>query len=293
MSVDQDAVWLITGCSTGFGRELAREVLSRGWRVAVTARNTSQIADLVKSYEDRTMALPLDVADETQRESAIRAIEARFGRIDVLVNNAGLGYFASVEESDLDDCRALFEVNFFATAALIQRVLPGMRDRRRGAIINIGSIAGLAPFPALGFYAASKHAVEGLTHVLRQEVATLGIDVMCVEPGGFRTEFSNRPLNGKHTEIADYAQTTGRVMNNALSGKRDQQGDPMRGARAIVDAVTCGAPPRHLLLGAQCYNAVSRVTTELVTEMELWREASLAADFPTSKLPPIAVDQPK
>lgn len=280
MTPHANPVWFITGCSTGFGRDLARECLSRGWRVAVTARNPDQIADFAREFGERALTLKLDVTDPAQREAAYAAAVAQFGQIDILVNNAGIGYFSSMEEADLDAARTLFEANFFATAALMQLALPAMRARRSGHIVNISSIAGFAPFAAISFYAATKHALEGLCHAARLEVEPLGIKITCVEPGGFRTEFANRALNGKLTQFEDYAPTVGKVMTAVLSGQRNQPGDPVRGARAIVDAVMSASPPRHLALGKQCYEAIHTAASNLIEELEDWRDTALSADYP-------------
>jgi NAD(P)-dependent dehydrogenase (short-subunit alcohol dehydrogenase family) len=280
MQTNKDAVWFITGCSTGFGRELARETLERGWRVVVAARSTTQVEDIVKSAGSRAMAVELDVANPASCDAAIQAATTKFGSIDVLVNNAGVGYFSSAEEADLDSIRNMFEVNFFGPARLIQLVLPGMRGKKNGAIVNVGSIAGYSTRPSIAYYAATKHAIEGLCKSLAQEVEPLGIQVMCVEPGGFRTEFSNRPLNGVPTSIDDYRPTVGAGMDALLARRRNQPGDPVRGARVIVDAITSLSPPHHLVLGAQAYSAIKAVSLELLEEMEKWRDIGLSADFP-------------
>lgn len=281
MTVGTNAAWLITGCSTGFGRELARDALARGYRVAVTARRPETLADVVEGHGQRAIALALDVNDEAQRRAAIAAVEDRFGGLDVLVNNAGVGYFSTVEEGDLDTARQIFETNFFAAARLIQLALPGMRARGVGWIVNISSIGGIAPFTPTGFYSATKFAMEGLTRVLRQEVSPLGVQVMCVEPGGFRTEFSNREaLDVLPTAIPGYEPTAGKVMGIVTARSRRQPGDPVRGARAIIDALETEAPPHNLLLGAQCFEAVQGVTQRLAAEMEAWRDVILGADFP-------------
>src|SRR5215472_10056289 len=177
MGPQRSSTWFITGCSTGFGRELARAVLARGYRAAVTARNPAQVEDLVAGHRDRALALRLDVTDPAQVAEAVRRAEEHFGGIDVLVNNAGIGYFAAVEESEEKDTRQVFEIDFFGLARMIQAVLPGMRKRRCGHIINISSIGGLAPFPSLGYYCAAKFAVEGLSECLALEVGPLGIRV--------------------------------------------------------------------------------------------------------------------
>jgi NAD(P)-dependent dehydrogenase (short-subunit alcohol dehydrogenase family) len=182
-------VWLITGCSTGFGRELAREVLARGWSAAVTARDPATVSDLVLGHDRRAIALPLDVMQPTQIAYAVRETAAQFGAIDVLVNDAGYGYRGAVEEADEDDIRQLLETNFFGLVAVTRAVLPGMRARGRGTIVNISSVGGRMAQPGSGNYSATKFAVEGLSDALRKEVRPLGLHVMVVEPGGFRTDF--------------------------------------------------------------------------------------------------------
>jgi len=188
MSLDRDAVWLITGCSTGFGRELARILLDRGNKVVVTARKVSAVTDLVSGHEETALALSLDVTRPDDIRAATKAALERFGRIDVLVNNAGFGYLAAVEEGDETDIREMFEANVFGLAAMTRAVLPSMRGRRSGAIVNISSMGGLVSFPGIGYYNASKYAVEGLSEALAQEVEPLGIKVLIVEPGPFRTD---------------------------------------------------------------------------------------------------------
>src|SRR6478609_8866958 len=181
--------WLITGCSTGFGRAIARRVIELGHNVVVTARNPVQVADLAAGHADRTLVLELDVTSAEAIAQAVQAAEQRFGGIDVLVNNAGVGYFGAFEESDLDEVRAMFEINFWGPANMSRAVLPGMRRRRSGTIVNISSVGGLRARPSLSFYAATKFGVEALSEALAQEVAPLGIKVLLVEPGPFRTDW--------------------------------------------------------------------------------------------------------
>ena len=187
-AISRNPVWLITGCSTGFGRELAKHVIERGYRTVVTARNPDEVKDLAAKGE--VLALKLDVTDQGQIDAAIKATEEKFGRIDVLVNNAGIGYFAAVEESEEDQIRRMFEINVFGLSRMIHAVLPGMRERRKGFIVNLSSIGGLRSFPSVGYYNATKFAVEGLSEALWQEVEPLGIKVMLVEPSGFRTDWA-------------------------------------------------------------------------------------------------------
>src|SRR5215469_9213111 len=246
----KSSVWFITGCSTGFGRELAGAAVARGFRAVVTARDPNQVTALVAGHEDRALALRLDVTDPAQVAESVRRAEERFGRIDVLVNNAGIGYFAAVEESDEADVRLMFEIDFFGLARMTRAVLPGMRKRRSGHIVNIASICGLAAIPSLGDYCATKFAVEGLSECLALEVGPLGIRVTLVEPSGFRTKWAGGSAKDSSAhEIADYDATAGATRRalRELSGK--EPGDPVRAANAIIQVVEAPATPLHLLLG--------------------------------------------
>ncbi len=281
MTMSKDSVWLITGCSTGFGRELAKAVLARGWRAAVTARRPESVADIVLPHGDRATALALDVTDPGDIANAVQETANRFGAIDVLVNNAGYGYQVSVEEGEDAAMRTLFETNVFGLAALIRAVLPGMRARRRGAIVNISSVAGFVGFPGSGYYAATKHAVEGLSDALAKEVGPLGIDVVCVEPGPFRTDFAGRSLRQVHSCLADYEQTVNVRLRQLASRSGAQPGDPAKAAEAIITAVESQKPPRHLVLGAIGFENVRRALRETLTEIEAWKDVSLASDYPS------------
>ncbi len=273
-------VWFITGCSTGFGRELARLVLARGWRAVVTARRPEQLQDLVANHADRALPLRLDVTDRQNVAAAVAEAEARFGRIDVLVNNAGYGYLAAIEEGEEDHIRAQFETNVFGLIALTRQVLPGMRARRSGHIVNFSSIGGLVSFASTGYYHATKYAVEGLSESLAIEGAPLGIKVTLVEPGPFRTDWAGRSIVESKTVIEDYADTAGlrRQQTHARSG--NQVGDPVRAAEAIVTAVTAEKPPLHLLLGALAYNRFKGKLERWREEIAAYEEVTLGADFP-------------
>ena len=274
----ESPVWFITGCSTGFGRELAKHVLERGYRTVVTARNPDEVNDLAAMGE--ALVLKLDVTDQGEIDAAIKAAQSKFGRIDVLVNNAGIGYFAAVEESEEDQIRRMFEINVFGLSRMMRAVLPGMRYRRKGHIVNFSSIGGLVSFPATGYYHATKFAVEGLSEALWQEVEPLGIKVMLVEPSGFRTDWAGRSANESKRQIDDYAATAGarRSQSRALSGK--QPGDPVRAARAIVKAIESPNPPHHLLLGNNAYEAATAKLEHLRLEFSEWEAVSRGADFP-------------
>lgn len=273
-------VWFITGCSTGFGRALATRVLERGWRAVVTARNRDSVADLVEGREDRALAVALDVTDQAQIADAGAAAREKFGRIDVLVNNAGYGYQSSVEEGDEAEIRAQFDANVFGLFAVTRAVLPIMREQRSGHIINITSLAGLAGYPASGYYAASKHAVEGWSDTLRAEAAPLGIHVTCVEPGPFRTDWAGRSLRQTPNRIADYAETAGKRMDDTRGVSGTQAGDPERAAAAMIALSEQADPPRHLVLGRFAHDAVVARLKERLAEIERYRDISLATDFP-------------
>ncbi len=271
-------VWFITGCSTGFGRELAQHLLDHGYRTVVTARNP---ADLSKfADKEHALVIKLDVTDQSQINAAIKAAEDRFGRIDVLVNNAGIGYFAALEEGEEDQVRRMFDINVFGLGRMIRAALPGMRKNRRGFIVNISSIGGIRSLPGLGYYNATKFAVEGLSDALWQEVEPLGIKVMVVEPSGFRTDFAGRSANESQQHIDDYAATAGarRSLLRAHSGQ--QPGDPVRAVQAIVNAVESPNPPRHLLLGNAAYDIATAKLEELRNEYSAWEAVARGADFP-------------
>jgi NAD(P)-dependent dehydrogenase (short-subunit alcohol dehydrogenase family) len=274
-------VWFITGCSTGFGRELARAVLDRGGRVAVTARDPRAVEDLVSGRRrGQAVALALDVTDAAQVADAVRRAEDSFGRVDVLVNNAGIGYFGSVEESEEAEVRRMFEINFFGLAAVTRAVLPGMRQRRKGHIVNISSIGGLTAFPTVGFYNATKFAVEGLSEALAKEVAPLGIRVTLVEPSGFRTDWAGRSASEAPRANADYAPTPGANRDSIRGYSGTQPGDPVRAAAAIVAAVDAAEPPLHLLLGRAALSGARRKLDELRRDFDAWEATTVGADFP-------------
>ncbi len=281
MMQKENPVWLITGCSTGFGREIAREVLARGWRAVVTARDPSKVADLVAEHPQRALALGLDVDDAQQIHAVVAAALERFGRIDALVNNAGYGYLAAIEEGEDAAVRAMFETNVFGLVETTKAVLPGMRAQRSGLIVNLSSIGGLTAFAATGYYHATKFAVEGLSESLALEVRPLGIDVMIVEPGPFRTNWAGASIQESAVRIDDYADTAGlrRTQTHARSGR--QVGDPQRGARAIIEAALAPRPPLHLLLGGMAVDAARAKLEALRADIDAWETTSRGADFPS------------
>ncbi len=274
----KDAVWLVTGCSTGFGRELARQLAASGTSVAVTARNPDDLTSFAGA--GNVLVLKLDVTDPVQIAAAVEQTMTRFGRIDVLVNNAGIGYFAAVEEGEDAQIRRMFDINVFGLAAMSRAVLPGMRARRSGFIVNISSIGGLKSFPAIGYYNASKFAVEGLSEALWQEVEPLGIKVMLVEPSGFRTDWAGRSAGESAVRIADYAMTAGAGRSGVRAVSGHQAGDPVRAVTAIINAVLQPNPPHRLLLGAAAYEGAMGKLEELRREVTAGEAVSRGADFP-------------
>ncbi|MGJ6125527.1 oxidoreductase [Mycolicibacterium sp. Y3] len=273
------STWLITGCSSGIGRELAEAVIAAGHNAVVTARDVTRVADLADAAPDRVLPVRLDVTVAEQVTEAVRQAEDRFSCVDVLVNNAGYGYRAAVEEGDDADVRTLFETHFFGTVATIKAVLPGMRARRSGAIVNISSIGAQITPVGSGYYSAAKAAIEGLSGSLRGELAPLGISVTVVEPGAFRTDFAGRSLTQSTSPIADYAQTAGkrRIENDTVHGT--QSGDPAKAAAAIIAAVEAPEPPGFLLLGSDALALYRYVAETRAAEIATWERVSSGTDF--------------
>jgi NAD(P)-dependent dehydrogenase (short-subunit alcohol dehydrogenase family) len=279
--VTERPVWFITGCSTGFGLEIAKQAIEHGFHTVVTARNPSGLEGF--SYTEDALVLQLDVTNPEEIASAVQAAVTRFGRIDVLVNNAGIGYFAAIEEGEDKEIRKMFDVNVFGVTRMIQAVLPSMRERRSGFIVNLSSIGGLCAFPAIGYYNASKFAVEGLTEALWQEVEPLGIKVMLVEPSGFRTDWAGRSASESPRQIDDYVATAGagRAQVRASSGK--QKGDPIRAAKAILEAVASEFPPHRLLLGNAAFDGAMAKLDELRQDFKTIETIARGADFPVDQ----------
>lgn len=271
--------WLITGCSSGLGRSLARAALEAGYYTVVTARNIEKLKEFQEKFPETALVLPLDVTDDKSVKRAVSAAKERFGMIDVLVNNAGYGYRAAVEEGEAEDTNRLFQTNFWGPVALMKAVLPDMRAKRSGAIINISSIAALGTAPGSGYYAASKCALEGLSDGLRAETAPLGIKVMTVEPGAFRTDFAGRSLTQSQTAIADYEETAGarRIGKDLSHGT--QQGDPDRGAKLIIEAIEAEDTPFRLLLGSDAVRFADQTMENRCKEYDKWREFSCQSDY--------------
>ena len=283
MSLQNSDVWFITGCSTGFGRELAKLVLDRGYRAVITARDPGKIQDLTAGHKGRALALKLDVTDKAEVAATVRQAEAVFGSVDVLVNNAGFGYVGALEESEEAEIRAMVETNFFGLARMIHEVLPGMRRRRRGSIVNISSIGGLVGFPGVGYYCATKFAVEGLSESLSKEVAPLGIKVLVVEPGPFRTDWAGRSLKRSSRQIPEYAETAGAIRERIEGGSGKQVGDPIRAGEAIIKALESENMPPRLVLGAIALERAQIKIEQMRNEIDAWEETTLSADYPDSQ----------
>ena len=280
---NQNPVWFITGCSTGFGLELAKLVLARGWRAVLTARKPEALDELAAGHEDNALLLKLDVTSDADVEHAVSEAESRFGKIDVLVNNAGYGYLAAIEEGEMEAIRAQFETNVFGLIALTKRVLPGMRQRRHGHIVNFSSIGGLCAFAATGYYHATKFAVEGFSESLSIEVAPLGIKVTLVEPGPFRTDWAGRSIIESETVIDDYAPTAGKRRESTRNGSGKQPGDPVRGAKAVIEAVESPEPPLRLLLGGPALELAYKRLDSLRANFDAWKDTTLEADYPEAR----------
>lgn len=270
--------WFITGCSSGLGAAFAEAALKRGNNVVVTARNVAQVQHLADSYPGNALALPLDVTDQAQVRTAVTAAEERFGSVDVLVNNAGYGYRAAVEEGDEADVQQLFDTHVYGAVRTIKAVLPGMRSRRSGTIVNISSIGARTCPEGSGYYSAVKAAVEALTLSLRKEVAPLGITAMVVEPGGFRTDFAGRSLTQSAQPISDYAETAGKRRKEHDTAHGTQPGDPAKAAAALIKAVESDEAPYMLVLGNDALDAFRASLEALREDLDGWQEVSRSTD---------------
>lgn len=248
--------------------------------MVVTARNPEDIKDIVSRFPDTSIAVKLDVTKQEEIESSVQQALEKFGRIDVLVNNAGIGYFGAIEESEEDEVRRMFEINFFGLANMTKGVLPVMRKQRSGHIVNISSIGGLVSFPAVGFYNATKYAVDGFSESLAKETKPLGIKVTVIAPSGFRTDWAGRSANNSKIVIEDYATTAGQNKNNIRGYSGNQPGDPVRAAKAIIKAVESENPPLRLLLGAGALRGARNKLNELKNDFDAWEETTLGADSP-------------
>ncbi|HWD05236.1 MAG TPA: oxidoreductase [Amycolatopsis sp.] len=271
--------WLITGSSRGFGRELARAVLETGDRLVATARKPEQLDDLVAEYGDRVRAVALDVTDPAAARTAVSAAVTAFGRLDVVVNNAGYANSAPIEEMPDDDFRAQIDANFYGVVNVTKAALPVLRAQRSGVVVQFSSIGGrVGGSPGLGAYQAAKFAVEGFSEVLANEVAPFGVHVLIVEPGAFRTDWAGSSMRVDAVG-PDYEESVG-AMNRRRSDSATWPGDPARAAKIIIDVVGRPDAPRRLILGAAAVDLAARSSAERAAEAEKWAEVSRSADFP-------------
>lgn len=279
MSKDKQ-VWFVTGASSGLGRAIAEAAFARGHKVVATARRLDALPDFGGRDPDRLLAAKMDVTDPAAVRAAIAEAEARFGGIDVVVNAAGYGYLAAIEEGEDEDIRAQFETNVFGLLDVTRAALPGMRARRHGTVVNLSSLGGLVAFGATGYYHATKFAVEALSESLSHEVAPLGIKVMLVEPGAFRTDWAGRSMIESSTTIADYEETAGKRRTATRAASGTQPGDPVKAALAIIDVVETGEPPLRLLLGASALKVAYSRLEQLRANFDAWAHVTKAVDYP-------------
>jgi NAD(P)-dependent dehydrogenase (short-subunit alcohol dehydrogenase family) len=278
------SVWFVTGASRGLGAAITHEALSRGHQVAATARDAGVVRRAFADSPD-VLALAVDVTDERQIKAAVEATVERFGRIDVLVNNAGRGQVGAVEEVSDAAARALFDLNVFGVLNVLRAGLPTLRAQRSGHVINIGSVGGFATAPGVGLYGATKFALEGLSEALRGELAPLGINVTVVEPGGFRTDFlDSSSLQIEPTVIADYAASAGATRETIVTYNHVQRGDPARAAAAIVDVTEIDEPPLRLQLGADSIERIEAKLDVVRRELDQWRSVALSTDHADAKV---------
>jgi NAD(P)-dependent dehydrogenase (short-subunit alcohol dehydrogenase family) len=273
--------WLITGTSKGFGHELVRSALQRGDNVVATSRSPQEVAARFSAYADRLLTLPLDLREGESIHNAVESAVEHFGKIDVLVNNAGYGLLGAIEEVSDREINEIFEINVFGLMRLTRAVLPYLRKQRSGHIVNFSSIAGLVGSPGVGIYNATKFAVEGISEALAKEVAPFGIGVTVVEPGPYRTDFL-AAVEKAEKILPDYNETAGKSREYFEMRHGKQEGDPAKGADTIIEAILSKAPPLHLLLGNIAYQIAQEKIESLRTEFLQWKDLSLSSDYATT-----------
>jgi len=272
-------VWLITGCSSGFGASLAAAVLARGERVVATARNAEALSELAAQFPDTCRALALDVTDATQVKSVVaQAVEA-FGRLDVVVNYAGYGLAGAFEELGTQQIARNFDTNFFGALEVIRAALPVLRAQGSGHIVNISAAAVISNYAGFSIYGATKWALEGVSESLAAELKPLGIKVTIVQPGPFRTDFIARSLERAESQIADYDRTSGKFARFLETMEGKQPGDPARAAEAIIAAVESDAPPLRLVLGKYANDKLRKKLADAERERAAWEHVGLPTDF--------------
>lgn len=273
-----DKVWFITGCSSGFGCEIAKAALRSGAKVAVTARKMVDIEAFKKEFGENAITLSLDITNNDQIQKCVEETKKTFGRIDVLVNNAGYALLGAIEEIPEEEARKLFDTNFFGLLNVTRAVLPIMRKQKSGHIINMSSAGGLVALGGLGMYNATKFAVEGLTEALAQEVEPLGIKVTSIEPGPFRTDFIRRSIK-QFSGISDYDDTRGLLTNVVELYHGNQPGDPEKAASVIVELANNPVPPLHLLMGKIALERVREKMLHLSEQINAWEKITISTDY--------------
>jgi NAD(P)-dependent dehydrogenase (short-subunit alcohol dehydrogenase family) len=271
---ERKKVWFITGASSGFGRAFALCALERGYQVVATARNAEKLASLAAESPDRVLPLKLDVTVESEVESAVSQAVAKFGRVDVLINNAGYGVVGAVEETPESELRAMMETNFFGAVAVTRALLPTMRKQGSGAIVNISSMGGQLSYAGYSAYSASKFALEGMSEALALELKPFGIKVLIVEPGAFRTEFAGTALK-QMPAIDAYAATVGNIREFTRGMHETQEGDPFKAAKAVEQALDAEETPLRLALGADAVNTIRGHSETLLAELAKWEKVGL------------------
>ena len=272
--------WLITGCSSGIGKGIAKAVLKNGDQAIVTARNKDKVKDIVDQYPDRALAVSLDVCDQESIQNAVKGSYEKFGTIDVLVNNAGYGYRSAVEEGEMEAVQKLYQTNLFGPIELIKAVLPKMREQKSGYILNVTSIAAARSAIGSGYYASSKAALELLTNGLMKELSPLGIKAMVVQPGAFRTRFyDGESLQGTQTAIQDYEAIVGKTRPGNFENKHQQAGDPDKAGEIIVKVVNGDHLPEILTLGKDAVTAVKSTLEAKIAELDQWADISAECDY--------------
>lgn len=272
-------VWFITGCSTGLGRDLAEVLLEQGYRVVATARRLDSISDLAERFPENARIAALDVTDRDQISAAVEKAIEEFGRIDVLVNNAGYGLLGAIEEPSTKQIRAQFDTNVFGAVDVMRAVLPQMRRQKSGHVLNMSSVAGFIASGSAGYYAATKFALEALSEALAQEAADHGIRVTIVEPGPFRTDFAGRSLQGPEGQMPDVYPGTQQFLDYFAEVDRKQIGDPRKAAQVMIDVVESAEPPLRLPLGELCITRIESELEKVRADIAPWRAPGLATAF--------------
>ena len=273
--------WLITGCSSGIGKGIAKAVLESGDQAVVTARNKDKVLDIVEAYPDKALVVSLDVCKQESIDEAVKLAYEKFGTIDVLVNNAGYGYRSAVEEGEIEAVQTLYQTNLFGPVQLIKAVLPKMREQKSGYILNVTSIAAARSAVGSAYYASSKAALELLTNGLMKEVAPLGIKAMVVQPGAFRTRFYDQEsLQGTNDKISDYESTVGKSRPGNFTNAHNQAGDPDKAGKVLVEVINFGKElPEILTLGKAAVSAVKSTLKGKIKELDQWAEVSASCDY--------------